>query len=127
MAYGLDLLQLGSKTGDPQRGTRKFEDAQQRNNAVGTVFIVDDDREVRTALSRLLAAAGYHVQAFESAGRFLDEQDAVPPGCLLWMFACRRRQRSPPALMRGRWISRNRWIRNQLEVRILQQPLELRR
>lgn len=50
---------------------------------MGTVFIVDDDREVRTALSRLLAAAGYPVRAFESAARFLNEQDADTPGCLL--------------------------------------------
>lgn len=50
---------------------------------MSTVFIVDDDREVRAALSRLFAAAGYPVQAFESAGRFLNEQDADVPGCLL--------------------------------------------
>jgi FixJ family two-component response regulator len=48
-----------------------------------TVFIVDDEREVRAALSRLLAAAGYQVQAFESAYRFLDAHDADAPGCLL--------------------------------------------
>jgi FixJ family two-component response regulator len=48
-----------------------------------TVFLVDDDAEVRSALSRLLAAAGYPVQAFESAGRFLDEQNAETAGCLL--------------------------------------------
>jgi FixJ family two-component response regulator len=48
-----------------------------------TVFLVDDDAEVRTALSRLLTAAGYSVRAFEAAGRFLDEPDADAPGCLL--------------------------------------------
>src|SRR5208283_970107 len=48
-----------------------------------TVFVVDDSPEVRLALSRLLAAAGYLVQTFESAGRFLDEHDADAPGCLL--------------------------------------------
>ena len=46
-----------------------------------TVFIVDD--EVRMGLSRLLAIAGYHVRAFESAERFLVDQDADTPGCLL--------------------------------------------
>jgi len=48
-----------------------------------TVFIVDDTREVRTALSRVLGAAGYQVRAFESAERFLEEQDGETPGCLL--------------------------------------------
>jgi FixJ family two-component response regulator len=53
-----------------------------------TVFIVDDAPEVRLGLSRVLAAAGYQVLAFESARRFLDEQDESVPGCLLldvWM------------------------------------------
>ncbi len=48
-----------------------------------TVFIVDDAREVRTALSRVLGAAGYEVRAFESAERFLEDQDGEAPGCLL--------------------------------------------
>jgi len=53
------------------------------NNAARTVFIVDDAREVRMALSRVLGAAGYEVRAFESAERFLEEQDSEMPGCLL--------------------------------------------
>ncbi len=48
-----------------------------------TVFVVDDAREVRTALSRVLGAAGYEVRAFESAERFLEDQDGEVPGCLL--------------------------------------------
>lgn len=48
-----------------------------------TVYIVDDAREVRMALSRLLDASGYQVSAFESAERFLEQQDAEAPGCLL--------------------------------------------
>jgi len=48
-----------------------------------TVFIVDDAREVRTSLTRVLTAAGYQVRSFESAERFLSEQDAETPGCLL--------------------------------------------
>jgi len=50
---------------------------------VPTVFIVDDAREVRMALSRVLAAAGYQVRAYESGERFLEEQDCEAPGCLL--------------------------------------------
>jgi len=34
-------------------------------------------------LSRVLGAAGYAVRTFESAERFLSEQDAAVPGCLL--------------------------------------------
>jgi|SRR5277367_2005442 len=52
-------------------------------NAEPTVFIVDDVRQVRMALSRVLSAAGYLVRSFESAERFLAEQDAEAPGCLL--------------------------------------------
>jgi FixJ family two-component response regulator len=53
------------------------------NGITNTVFIVDDAREVRTGLSRLLAAAGYQVRAFDSAASFLREHDAEAPGCLL--------------------------------------------
>ena len=53
------------------------------NAAARTVFVVDDSREVRVALSRVLSAAGYQVQAFESAERFLEQQDREIPGCLL--------------------------------------------
>ena len=53
------------------------------SGASQTVFIVDDSREVRVGLSRLLSAAGYQVRAFDSAGNFLKDQDADAPGCLL--------------------------------------------
>ena len=53
------------------------------NVTAQTVFIVDDSREVRVGLSRLLTAAGYRVRAFESAEDFLAEQDAEDAGCLL--------------------------------------------
>ncbi len=53
------------------------------SGATRTVFIVDDAREVRSALSRVLGAAGYEVRAFESAERFLEDQDGEMPGCLL--------------------------------------------
>jgi FixJ family two-component response regulator len=53
------------------------------NTRAGTVFIVDHDREVGMALMRLVAAAGYRAQAFESAARFLAAQDKDTPGCLL--------------------------------------------
>jgi FixJ family two-component response regulator len=53
-------------------------------NAISqTVFIVDDAREVRTSLSRLLLAAGFRVRAFDSAESFLREHETEAPGCLL--------------------------------------------
>lgn len=52
-------------------------------NVAPTVFIVEDAQEVRVALSRMLAAAGYPVRSFETAERFLGEQDPALPGCLL--------------------------------------------
>jgi len=51
------------------------------NGAIETVFIVDDEGVVRSALSRLLAAAGYQVRAFESATRFLEQDAGQTAGC----------------------------------------------
>ena len=47
------------------------------------VYVVDDDRRVREALSALLRANGRDVQAFNSGGEFLDtpRQDVV--ACLI--------------------------------------------
>ena len=53
------------------------------NGATGTVFIVDDAREVRIGLSRVLGAAGYRVRLFASGEHFLEERDSETPGCLL--------------------------------------------
>lgn len=41
------------------------------------------DRSVRISLSRLLETAGYRARSFDSAERFLEEQDSDAPGCLL--------------------------------------------
>ena len=55
-----------------------------------TVFLVDDDVSVRKALTRLIRASGYHVQAFASALEFLEflRADDQGPACLIldiWM------------------------------------------
>ena len=47
------------------------------------VYIVDDDRHVLNALSRLLSSAGYKVRAFDSPSDFLREHDPNVPGCAL--------------------------------------------
>jgi len=45
-----------------------------------TVFLVDDDAAVRSALRRGLVAEGFNVRLFESADAFLAEYDSGLPG-----------------------------------------------
>jgi FixJ family two-component response regulator len=52
--------------------------------AVGpAVFVVDDDPSVRKSLTRLLAAAGYAVEAFASARDFWAREPYAGPCCLV--------------------------------------------
>jgi FixJ family two-component response regulator len=46
-----------------------------------TVFLVDDDKRVLNALSRLLRAKGYDARPFVSAQEFLDRDDLEVPSC----------------------------------------------
>ncbi len=48
-----------------------------------TVFILDDDPAVRQALTALIRSMQLRVEAFDSAGQFLDRFDRRQPGCLL--------------------------------------------
>jgi FixJ family two-component response regulator len=48
-----------------------------------TIFLVDDEAEVRKALGRLLRAEGFEVAAFASPAEFLAAYDPTAPGCLL--------------------------------------------
>jgi FixJ family two-component response regulator len=47
------------------------------------IHVVDDDDSLRSALQRLLSAAGYRVRTYESAGDFLLDPPADEAGCLL--------------------------------------------
>ena len=47
------------------------------------VHVVDDDDSFRTAVSRLLKAAGYETRQHRSAGEFLLDPPADGPGCVL--------------------------------------------
>jgi FixJ family two-component response regulator len=47
------------------------------------VNVVDDDDSVRTAVARLLRAAGYAVRAYASAGEFLLDRQPNDPGCIV--------------------------------------------
>jgi FixJ family two-component response regulator len=52
--------------------------------AVGpAVFVVDDDPSVRKSLTRLIASAGYAVEAFASAREFLAREPYAGPCCLV--------------------------------------------
>ena len=51
-------------------------------NSVPTVFVIDDDPDVRLALTRLLESVGWHVATFPSAQRFLEASDDAR-GCLV--------------------------------------------
>lgn len=48
-----------------------------------TVFIVDDDADVRTSTARLLRTANYETVTFESAAEFLASYDSEAPGCII--------------------------------------------
>jgi FixJ family two-component response regulator len=47
------------------------------------VHVVDDDDSLRTAVMRLLRAAGYEVRGYPSAGEFLLARPANTPGCVV--------------------------------------------
>jgi two-component system response regulator FixJ len=48
-----------------------------------TVFIVDDDTSVRTALKRLIQSIEYQVKTFDSAQAFLENGPHDGPACLV--------------------------------------------
>ncbi len=48
-----------------------------------TVFLVDDDPDIRSSLSRALSKRGFNVETFPSAATFLDGYDGLVDGCLL--------------------------------------------
>jgi len=48
-----------------------------------TVFIVDDDEEVREALELLLQSVGLPTESYSSAQAFLERFDPRRPGCLI--------------------------------------------
>lgn len=48
-----------------------------------TIFVVDDDTSVRTALKRLIRSLGFVVEAFDSAQAFLDREYHDGPACLI--------------------------------------------
>jgi FixJ family two-component response regulator len=52
-------------------------------NLNSIVYLVDDDRRILTALTRLLESDGHVTQAFTSARAFLEAHDPAIPGCVV--------------------------------------------
>jgi len=50
---------------------------------IGIVHVVDDDRAFRTAMERLLSAAGHRPRLYKSASEFLAADDSEGPACVL--------------------------------------------
>lgn len=48
-----------------------------------TVFVVDDDQAVRSALQFTLRSAGLNVELFANSQEFLEKYDPSRPGCLI--------------------------------------------
>jgi FixJ family two-component response regulator len=48
-----------------------------------TIFVVDDDPRVGTALSRLIRTAGFQVETYSSAPEFLSAYRPNVPGCII--------------------------------------------
>lgn len=48
-----------------------------------TVFVVDDEPDVRAALRLLIKSVGYNVECFESADQFFNQFDENRRGCLI--------------------------------------------
>jgi two-component system response regulator FixJ len=48
-----------------------------------TVYIIDDEQDVREALQMLLKSIGLTVETFPSAGEFFDQYQMEWPGCIL--------------------------------------------
>ena len=54
-----------------------------RMDSEPTVFVVDDEEEIRESLRWLIESVGLQVQAFSSAQDFLQGYDDSTPGCLV--------------------------------------------
>ncbi len=53
------------------------------NPSNATVFVVDDDASVRTAVKRLIKSIGFKVETFNSAKAFLSHEPHDGPACLV--------------------------------------------
>ena len=47
------------------------------------IYIIDDDRSVRQAISLFLSSAGYNVLSFSSSEEFLEQEPGEETGCII--------------------------------------------
>ncbi len=67
---------------DPQRVESSFVPARREGHAtmtkkIRTIAVVDDDNEIRRALSSLIRSLGYSVRTYASAAEFLGDTRAA--------------------------------------------------
>ena len=48
-----------------------------------TVFVIDDDPSIRSALERLVASVGLNCETFATADEYLAQMNPAAPGCLI--------------------------------------------
>ena len=53
------------------------------NKAESKIFLIDDDKEIRTGISLLLKSIGYNIESFTSVSEFLENAYHSGPGCIL--------------------------------------------
>ena len=53
------------------------------SEALSTLFVIDDDQDIRRAICRLAQAEGLAVEDFASAPNFLERYDPQKPGCIV--------------------------------------------
>jgi FixJ family two-component response regulator len=53
------------------------------NHGPATVFVIDDDQEVRDSLKKLIRSVGLAVELFPSADEFLERGEWARPACLV--------------------------------------------
>jgi len=68
---------------DQDQEELQAKDAQSSHPNSPTVFVVDDDDAMRLSLVRLFRSADWNVEAFASAGEFLDRAPLTGRGCIL--------------------------------------------
>lgn len=66
-----------------QTANSTFPGNKQPDTKKQTVFVVDDEPDVRAALRLLIKSVGYTVECFESADAFFAQFDANRKGCLI--------------------------------------------
>jgi FixJ family two-component response regulator len=57
--------------------------SSQTSQAAASIYVIDDDRSVREALSSLFRSVGYKVQLFESTSEFMQAKRADANSCLV--------------------------------------------